>query len=98
MVPIPGPAGASLEGAEPSSEDEAANLTLNRSAPRPRRRGAAKTAVARLLASASIAVRGKGVNRAVGAHGALLGRRGYLFRAREDGDLMRKMRQSEVPC
>lgn len=86
MVPIPRPAGASLEGAEPSSEDEAANLTLNRSAPRPRRRGAAKTAVARLLASASIAVRGKGVNRAAGAHGALLGRRGYLSRAREDGE------------
>jgi hypothetical protein len=31
-------------------------------------------------------VRGKGVNRAAGAHGALLGRRGYLSRAREDGE------------
>ena len=74
MVPIPGPSGASREGA--SSEDEAANLTLNRSAPRPRRRGTAKTAVTRLLTSASIAVLGASVNWAAGAQGAQLGKRG----------------------
>ena len=68
MLPIPGPAGVSLEGAEPSPEDEAANLTLNRSAPRPSRRGAVNTAVARLLTSASIAVLGTSVDRAAGAH------------------------------
>ena len=87
MLPNPGPAGVSLEGAEPSSEHEAANLTLNRSAPRPRRRGAAKTAVTRLLTSASIAVLGTSVNWAAGAHerGSTGGRHSPLSCARESG-------------